>query len=59
VRDYLVEQGVNPNFMTAKGYRESMPIAVNSNVLGRQQNRRVEMVVSGDVIGQLLTPPSR
>ncbi|MGA8742150.1 MAG: OmpA family protein [Terracidiphilus sp.] len=51
VRDYLVESGVNSNAVTAQGYGNTQPVATNDNPTGRQQNRRVELVVSGDVIG--------
>jgi outer membrane protein OmpA-like peptidoglycan-associated protein len=58
VRDCLVQQGIDPNSMTARGYGKSMPVTDNATAAGRQQNRRVELVVSGDVIGQPLTPPA-
>jgi outer membrane protein OmpA-like peptidoglycan-associated protein len=58
VRDFLIQQGVNANAVTARGFGKSMPVADNATAAGRQQNRRVEMVVSGDVIGQPLTPPT-
>jgi outer membrane protein OmpA-like peptidoglycan-associated protein len=51
VRDYLVESGVNSNAVTAQGFGNSQPVATNDNSTGRQQNRRVELVVSGDIIG--------
>lgn len=51
VRDYLVESGVNSNAVTAQGYGNTQPVATNDTSTGRQQNRRVELVVSGDVIG--------
>jgi outer membrane protein OmpA-like peptidoglycan-associated protein len=51
VRDYLVESGVNSNAVTAQGYGNTQPVATNDNSTGRQQNRRVELVVSGDIIG--------
>jgi outer membrane protein OmpA-like peptidoglycan-associated protein len=51
VRDYLVESGVSSNAVTARGYGNSEPVATNDNSTGRQQNRRVELVVSGDIIG--------
>lgn len=51
VRDYLVGQGVDGASVTARGFGESQPIASNETAEGRQQNRRVEIVVSGDVIG--------
>jgi len=51
VRGYLVEQGVTTNSVSAKGYGKTMPVASNETLSGRQENRRVEMVVSGDAIG--------
>jgi outer membrane protein OmpA-like peptidoglycan-associated protein len=51
VRSYLVEQGVTTNSVTAKGYGNTLPVASNDNAAGRQENRRVELVVSGDAIG--------
>jgi outer membrane protein OmpA-like peptidoglycan-associated protein len=50
VRDYLVGEGISAQSITARGFGESMPIASNDTPEGRQQNRRVEIVVSGDVI---------
>jgi len=40
--------------ITAKGFGESRPVSSNDTPSGRQLNRRVEMVVSGDVIGNPL-----
>jgi outer membrane protein OmpA-like peptidoglycan-associated protein len=51
VRDYLVQEGVSANSVTAQGYGNSSPVATNNNAAGRQQNRRVELVVSGEAIG--------
>jgi outer membrane protein OmpA-like peptidoglycan-associated protein len=51
VRDYLVQEGVGINSVTAKGFGNTMPVASNDNSSGRQQNRRVELLVSGDAIG--------
>lgn len=51
VRDYLVQQGVDMNSITAAGLGEGMPIADNATASGRQKNRRVEIIVSGEVIG--------
>jgi outer membrane protein OmpA-like peptidoglycan-associated protein len=51
VRDYLVSQGIVPDFITAKGFGKDDPVASNDTSAGRQKNRRVEMVVSGDIIG--------
>jgi outer membrane protein OmpA-like peptidoglycan-associated protein len=51
VRTYLVQQGVANNSVTAEGFGNSLPVATNDNSAGRQQNRRVELVVSGDAIG--------
>lgn len=52
VRDFLVSQGLNTNAITARGFGKTQPVASNDNSAGRQANRRVEMVVSGDVIGR-------
>jgi outer membrane protein OmpA-like peptidoglycan-associated protein len=51
VRDYLVQQGVIANSVSATGFGNSSPVASNDNSSGRQENRRVELVVSGDAIG--------
>jgi outer membrane protein OmpA-like peptidoglycan-associated protein len=51
VRDYLVKEGVAANAVSAKGFGNSLPVASNNNAAGRQQNRRVELLVSGDAIG--------
>ncbi len=51
VRDYLVHQGVGTDSVSAKGFGDTMPVATNDNSAGRQRNRRVELVVSGDAIG--------
>ena len=44
-------QGLDPNTITATGYGKSNPVASNDTAEGRQQNRRVELVISGEVIG--------
>jgi len=51
VRDYLVQEGVTATSVSAKGYGNTMPVASNDSSTGRQQNRRVELLVSGDAIG--------
>ena len=56
VRDYLVTSGVNMNSVVAQGMGKADPVADNSTAEGRKLNRRVEMIVSGDVIGTQLTP---
>jgi outer membrane protein OmpA-like peptidoglycan-associated protein len=52
VRDYLTSNGINPGNIQAIGLGKAAPVASNDNAAGRQQNRRVEMVMSGDIIGQ-------
>jgi hypothetical protein len=37
--------------VTERGFGESQPVVANTNAAARQQNRRVELVVSGDIIG--------
>ncbi len=51
VRDYLVQEGVSTNSVSAKGFGNTLPVASNDNSAGRQQNRRVELLVSGEAIG--------
>jgi len=51
VRDYLVQQGVATNSVSARGFGNTLPVATNDNSAGRQQNRRVELLVSGEAIG--------
>jgi outer membrane protein OmpA-like peptidoglycan-associated protein len=51
VRDYLVQEGVLTNSVSAKGFGNTLPVASNDSSSGRQENRRVELVVSGDAIG--------
>ncbi len=57
VRDYLTNQGMATASVTSKGFGESQPIASNDTVPGRQQNRRVELVISGEVIGTRIGIP--
>ena len=56
VRDYLVQQGVAANSVSARGFGNALPVASNGNSAGRQQNRRVELLVSGDAIGNPANP---
>jgi outer membrane protein OmpA-like peptidoglycan-associated protein len=51
VREYLVGQGVPGDSVSAVGFGKANPVASNDSAAGRQQNRRVEMVVSGEPIG--------
>jgi outer membrane protein OmpA-like peptidoglycan-associated protein len=57
VRDFLITQGVQPDNITATGYGKTKPVADNSTASGRAQNRRVNLVVSGDAIGVTETSP--
>ncbi len=51
VRSYLTQQGIPEASTTAAGFGKNRPIASNDTSEGRQQNRRVELIVSGEVIG--------
>jgi len=51
VRDFLVQQGVSAASITARGLGKTQPVASNESAEGRQQNRRVELVVTGEAIG--------
>jgi outer membrane protein OmpA-like peptidoglycan-associated protein len=55
VRSYLVTQGVSGDAVTAKGFGKTEPVADNGTATGRQMNRRVELVVSGDILGTAVT----
>jgi len=57
VRSYLTEQGVPQSSTSATGLGKSQPIASNATSEGRQQNRRVELIVSGEVIGTKVAEP--
>jgi outer membrane protein OmpA-like peptidoglycan-associated protein len=56
VRDYLTGAGIPTESVTAKGFGKTGPVASNDTASGRQQNRRVELVVSGDLIGSEIRP---
>ncbi len=51
VVDYLGAQGIAKENLSADGFGDTRPIAPNNTAAGRQQNRRVELIVSGEVIG--------
>ncbi len=51
VRDFLIAQGVPVNNVVAQGFGADNPIASNTTPQGRQMNRRVDLVVSGQTIG--------
>jgi outer membrane protein OmpA-like peptidoglycan-associated protein len=51
VRDYLAKENIPSASMTSQGFGKTQPVASNDTAEGRQQNRRVELVVSGEVIG--------
>lgn len=58
VRNFLVAQGVSPDMIASQGFGDANPIASNDSAQGRQLNRRVDMIVSGSLIGTEVTPNS-
>jgi outer membrane protein OmpA-like peptidoglycan-associated protein len=50
---------VPADHITAFGYGKEIPVASNATPEGRQRNRRVEIVVSGDIIGNALAAGSQ
>src|SRR5262245_6125513 len=50
VRAYLIRQGIPSPTVQAEGFGEARPVATNTTAAGRQQNRRVELVISGESI---------
>ena len=57
VRDYLIQQGMPASSVTTRGFGKTQPVASNDTAAGRQQNRRVELVISGDIIGVAIASP--
>ncbi len=57
VRDYLTQAGMATTAVTSKGFGKNQPVASNDTAAGRQQNRRVELVISGEIIGTEIGPP--
>jgi outer membrane protein OmpA-like peptidoglycan-associated protein len=57
VRDYLVAQGIAGTSVSSTGFGKTQPVASNETASGRQQNRRVELVISGEIIGQEIGVP--
>jgi outer membrane protein OmpA-like peptidoglycan-associated protein len=57
VRQYLIDQGLDPGSVTSQGFGMSNPVASNDTPDGRQKNRRVEIVISGEVIGVPIGQP--
>jgi outer membrane protein OmpA-like peptidoglycan-associated protein len=57
VRGYLTAQGMPVVSVTAEGFGKSQPVASNDTAEGRQQNRRVEIVISGEIIGTAIGAP--
>ncbi|MGC0778455.1 MAG: OmpA family protein, partial [Candidatus Acidiferrum sp.] len=58
VRDFLAEQGVPVSSITARGFGKTQPVATNDTPEGRQRNRRVELVVNGNAIGNAASDSS-
>ena len=58
VETYLVSQGLNSGSVTAQGFGKTQPVADNGTAAGRQRNRRVEMVVSGEMLGSPVATPT-
>lgn len=51
VRQFLIQQGLSPDSISSQGMGQANPIADNSTAAGRKKNRRVEIIVSGTIIG--------
>jgi len=56
VRDFLIVQGMTASSVTGEGFGVTRPVVSNDTAAGRQQNRRVELVISGDIIGMASRP---
>ena len=51
VQTFLVQQGLKQDDVIFAGEGQANPVAGNDTAAGRQQNRRVEIIVSGEAIG--------
>ncbi len=51
VKAYLINQGIDPSSIVSTGYGKADPVSDNGTAAGRQQNRRVEIIISGEIIG--------
>jgi outer membrane protein OmpA-like peptidoglycan-associated protein len=51
VRDYLIKQGLNADSLSVQGLAMGQPVTDNATAAARQKNRRVEIIVSGEIIG--------
>jgi outer membrane protein OmpA-like peptidoglycan-associated protein len=59
VAEYLSSQGVPRDSLNSSGFGDTNPIASNDTAAGRQKNRRVELIVSGEVIGTKIRGTAR
>jgi outer membrane protein OmpA-like peptidoglycan-associated protein len=57
VRDYLTQEGIASASIASKGFGKGQPVASNDTAEGRQRNRRVELVISGEIIGTVIGTP--
>jgi outer membrane protein OmpA-like peptidoglycan-associated protein len=57
VREYLIGQGMTQGSVSSRGFGRTQPVASNETASGRQQNRRVELVISGEIIGKEISVP--
>jgi outer membrane protein OmpA-like peptidoglycan-associated protein len=57
VREYLIAQGMAQDSVSSRGFGRTQPVASNDTASGRQQNRRVELVISGEIIGKEIGIP--
>jgi OmpA-OmpF porin, OOP family len=57
VRDFLIDNGISPRRITARGYGEVDPVASNATIAGRRENRRVAVIVPRE--GKRVTAETR
>jgi outer membrane protein OmpA-like peptidoglycan-associated protein len=57
VRDYLTQEGIASASIASKGFGKGQPVASNDTAEGRQRNRRVELIISGEIIGTVIGMP--
>ncbi len=58
VLNFLIQKGLDPNYLSIKGYGEYKPVANNESIEGRAKNRRVEIIYNRNDIARAISKKS-